>query len=64
MTQSRITNMEQGLTLEQRRAFMKLPVEERRRRMVEQAERMVEHYQLRGEAKHREQWQGGDIADS
>jgi transcriptional regulator with XRE-family HTH domain len=36
--------MDQPLTLVERRAFMRLPLEERRRRLAEQAARMEEHY--------------------
>ena len=33
------------LTLDQRRAFMKLPLEERRRKLAQQADGFVEHYE-------------------
>jgi hypothetical protein len=33
------------LTLDDRRAFLKLPLEERRRRLAEQAETMQQHYE-------------------
>lgn len=49
------------LTLDERRAFMKLPVEERRRKLAEQADRMIEHYEPAG--AEREEWQGGDIVE-
>jgi hypothetical protein len=49
---------DRGLSLEDRRAFMKLPIEERRRRMSEQAPAMSQHYQAPAEAAEREQWQG------
>lgn len=52
-----------ALTLEDRRAFMKLPLEERHRRLAEQAERMVDHYNLESETAEREIWQGGDIVE-
>lgn len=48
------------LTLEQRRAFLKLPLEERRRLMEQQALNMINHYQQNTE------WQeflAGDIID-
>jgi hypothetical protein len=54
--------MERGLTLVQRRAFMKLPLAERCRQLAKQAEIMVEHYE--SDAREREQWQGGDIVES
>ncbi|MCW9057893.1 MAG: XRE family transcriptional regulator [Gammaproteobacteria bacterium] len=54
------TNMEDGERLEaiQRRAFLKLPMEERRRLLAAQAEAMVEHYAQ--DAAWRD-GQGGDI---
>ena len=53
----------QGLSLAQRRAYLKLPLAERRRRLAEQAERMVEHYAQEPERIERETWQGGDIVE-
>ena len=50
----------QGLSLAQRRAYMKLPLAERRTRLAEQAERMVEHYAQEPERIERETWQGGE----
>jgi len=52
------------MTLDQRRAFMKLPLEERRRRLAAQADRMAEHYESEPEATERAEWQGGDIVES
>ena len=43
------------------REFMRLPLEERRRLMAEQAQQMVEHYE--STAEDRESWQAGDFAD-
>jgi hypothetical protein len=54
--------MEKGLTLAERRAFLKLPLAERRRQLAEQAELMVKHYE--SEVSERELWQGGDIVES
>lgn len=51
------------LTLEDRRATMRLPLEERRRRLAQQADRMAAHYNLENEEKEREAWQGGDIVE-
>jgi hypothetical protein len=51
---------DQPLTLVERRAFMRLPPEERRRRLAHQAARMEEHY-----ARDRE-WEelgAGDLVD-
>lgn len=49
------------LTLADRLAFMKLPIEERRRILAEQAEAMVDEYDLDSNRRERELWQGGDI---
>jgi hypothetical protein len=40
----------------QRRDFMRLPLEERRRHLAAQAEQMVEHYEQRSERVEREVW--------
>ena len=48
------------LLLTQRRAFMQLPLADRRRLLAEQAERMAAHYQPDPE---RDLWQGGDFAE-
>ena len=61
--QTQKVETDQALTLADRRAFMKLPLEERRRRLAEQADRMVDHYKLEPERTEREAWQGGDIID-
>ena len=53
-----------GLTLAQRRAYMQLPLAERRRQLSEQAELMVKHYESQTETAERELWQGGDIVES
>lgn len=63
MAKPSVVNSEQSLTLEQRREFLKLPLEERRRQMAEQAAQMVEHYEAPHEADERAQWQGGDIVE-
>ena len=55
---------EQAISLSQRRAYMKLPLEERRRHLAAQADRMVEHYEQATERAEREAWQGGDIVES
>jgi hypothetical protein len=52
-----------SLTVEQRRAFLKMPLDDRRRLMSEQAERLVHHYDATDESDLREEWQGGDIVD-
>ena len=50
-------------TLEQLRAFMKLPLAERRRLLAKQAEQMIEHYEATQEVEERIAWQGGDIVE-
>lgn len=57
------TEAEQILTLAQRRAYMNLPLKERRKRLAAQAERMIEHYEQEPERAEREMWQGGDIVE-
>ena len=51
------------LTLADRFAFMKLPIEERRRILAKHADDLMAHYVDHAEAQEREVWQGGDIAD-
>jgi hypothetical protein len=51
------------ITLADRLAFMKLPIEERRRILAEQAEAMIAHYDLEETRRERELWQGGDIVE-
>ncbi len=52
-----------GLELPERRAFMKLPLPERRRRMAEQAAKMVAHYERPKEVRQRQEWQGDDLVE-
>jgi hypothetical protein len=58
------TETDRGITLAQRRAYMKLPLAERRRQLAEQAELIVKYYEFQPEKKERELWQGGDIVES
>lgn len=51
------------LTLADRRAFMALPVEVRRRILAKQAEAMIAEYELEPNRLDREKWQGGDIVE-
>ena len=55
--------VDQELTLAQRRAYMQLPLEERRKRLAAQAEQMAEHYEREPERTERIAWQGGDIVE-
>lgn len=56
-----LTETGQEITLEQRRAHLKMTLEERRRQLAEQAEKLIEHYQA--EKGMREAWQGGDVVE-
>ena len=55
--------VDQELTLAQRRAYMQLPLEERRKQLAAQAEQMAEHYEQEPERTERIAWQGGDIVE-
>jgi len=61
--QTQKTEADQALSLAQRRAYMKLPLEERLTCLAAQADRMVEHYEQEPERTEREAWQGGDIVE-
>lgn len=59
-TLSSTPETQQFLSIEERRAFMRLPISERRHRLSQQASAMVEHYQ------QDQEWQellAGDIID-
>jgi hypothetical protein len=64
MPKSKTEAVDRGFGLEERRAFMRLPLEERRRQMAQQATQMAGHYKSRREIAEREKWQGGDIVES
>jgi hypothetical protein len=53
----------QVLSLAQRQAYMKLPLEERRKRLAAQADRMIEHYEQESKQPDYMLWQGGDIVE-
>ena len=61
--QEKTAEVEYTSSLAQRRAYMTLPIEERRRRLAVQADRMAEHYEQESERTERETWQGGDIVE-
>ena len=63
ITQKDLPEAEEGLSVAQRRAYMRLPLEERRERLAAQAERMIEHYVRGPEQTERHAWQGGDIVE-
>jgi hypothetical protein len=47
----------------ERLAFIRLPIEERRTLLEEQAEAMIADYELEANRRERELWQGGDIVE-
>lgn len=51
-----------SVRLDERRRFLQLPLAERRRRLAEQADRFVEHYEQEPERAERQDWQAGDIS--
>ena len=53
----------QPLTLNDRRMFLQLPLEERRRRLAEQADRIAELYRQQASEDERLEWQSGDILE-
>ncbi len=53
----------QPLTLNERRLFLQLPLEERRRRLAEQADRIAKSYEQQPTQDERSEWQGGDIVE-
>ena len=55
--------VDQELSLAQRRTYMQLPLEERRKRLAAQADQMVEHYEQEPERTERIAWQEGDIVE-
>lgn len=63
MKDAETSSTDQPLTLDERRAFLKLPLAERRRRMAEQAKNMVDEYEGADATRERRDWQGGDFAD-
>jgi hypothetical protein len=63
ITQEDAVRTDTPQSLAEIREFMKLPMEERRRILAEQAEQMVEHYEGESARRERELWQGGDIVE-
>jgi hypothetical protein len=56
-------DLENLITLEKRREFLKLSVEKRREILSKQANEIISHYKNEDEQKQREDWQGGDIVE-
>ena len=63
LKQNDLISSEERMTLEQRRAFLKLPLAERRRILSQQAENAASHYESEQSVREREAWQGGDIVE-
>lgn len=62
LKQNDLINAEE-ITLEQKRAFLKLSLAERRRILSQQAEDAAGHYESGQSVQEREAWQGGDIVE-
>ena len=63
LKQNDLVSSEESMTLEQRRAFLKLPLAERRRLLSQQAEEAARHYESEQSVREREAWQDGDIVE-
>jgi hypothetical protein len=63
LKQNDLVSSEERMTIEQRRAFLKLPLAERRRLLSQQAEEAASHYESEQSFGEREAWQGGDIVE-
>ena len=63
MTKRKTAEANQALTLEQRRRFLKLPIEQRRGQMAKQAARMRAPLSFESALSARELWQGGDLVE-
>jgi len=50
-----------AICLRERRAFLELPLAERRRRLAEQADQVVDLYERPSAMQERFEWQRGDI---
>ncbi len=61
ITQEEIIETESSLV--QRRAFLKLPVAERRKILAAQAEKLLACYEEEAAVSERDVWQGGDIIE-
>jgi hypothetical protein len=63
LKQNDLVSSEETMTLDQKRAFLKLPLSERRRILSEQAQKAASHYEIEESVREREAWQGGDIVE-
>ena len=55
--------IDQEWTLEERRSFLKRPLDERRRLMRQQATEAADLYERPAETNERLPWQGGEIVE-
>jgi hypothetical protein len=58
-----VSALEYAMTLDQRRAFLKLSIAERRKILAQQADEVVRQYESDESVRERESWQGGDIVE-
>jgi hypothetical protein len=63
LKQNDMVSPEAMMILDQKRAFLKLPLSERRRILSEQAENAAIQYEIEHSVREREVWQGGDIVE-
>ena len=63
ITQEKTAEVDHSLSLTKRRAYMTLPLIERRNQLAGQAERMAEYCGQEPERSERIVWQGGDIIE-
>jgi len=63
LKQNDLISSEEPMTLQQRRAFLKLPLSERQRILSRQAEDAATHYEFEETVQEREAWQGGDLVE-
>jgi len=63
LKENELINSQETLTLEQRRAFLKLPLGERRRILSQQADNAAIHNEFEQNIAERDAWQGGDIVE-
>lgn len=63
LKQNDLVSSEETMTLEQRRAFLKLPLAERRRLLSQQAEEAARYYESEQSSQEHQAWQGGDIVE-
>jgi len=63
LKQNDLVSSEEMMPIERRRAFLRLPLAERRRILAEQADNAARIYESEQNVQEREAWQGGDIVE-